>query len=290
LNQKLKTMTIHKLLIISLLTYFLWACQGEKKPQNIPPEMVWVQGGIWQTQDLATKQPKNVRIKGFLMDKHLVTVADFEKFVKATKYITESEKYGNSGVFVPETGTWEMIAEANFRFPQGKKNMPAPANHPVTQVSWNDAQAYARWCGKRLPKAAEWEWAASSAGQNQNQYAWGSQLIDNQQYKANVWQGSFPHQNTEADGFAFTSPVGYFGANLLGLTDMGGNVWQWCDDDIAPTPAEAQTDTTMRKVLKSGSFLCDEKVCHGYKISGLSSSTPETGLMHIGFRCVKDIH
>jgi formylglycine-generating enzyme len=283
-------MNIYKILIIHLLTYFLWACQADKKPQNIPPEMLWVQGGTWQTQNLRTQQPQNIKIKGFLMDKNLVTVADFEKFVKATRYLTEAEKYGNSGVFVPETGTWEMLPEANFRFPQGKKGKPAEANHPVTQVSWNDAQAYARWRGKRLPTAAEWEWAASSAGQTKNQYAWGSQLVDNQQYKANVWQGNFPHQNTAADGFVFTSPAGYFGANPLGLTDMGGNVWQWCQDDIAPTPAEAQTDSAARKALKGGSFLCDEKVCHGYKITGLSSSTPETGLMHIGFRCAKDIH
>ncbi|MCU0444413.1 MAG: formylglycine-generating enzyme family protein [Microscillaceae bacterium] len=282
-------MKFSKLFIYTLLGAIMSACQSEQKPQNIPREMVWVKGGTWQTQDLATRNPKNVYIKGFLLDKNLVTVADFAKFVQATHYRTEAEKYGNSGVFVLETGAWEMIEGANFRFPQGKNAPAALANHPVTQVSWNDAQAYARWQGKRLPTAYEWEWAASAAGEQTQQYAWGSQLIENQQYKANVWQGNFPENNTLADGFAFTSPVGYFGANTLGLSDMGGNVWQWCQDDIAPNAEEARNDPKMRKVLKGGSFLCDEKVCHGYQIKGLSSSTPETGLMHVGFRCAKEI-
>lgn len=267
----------------------LFACQNGDKPMNIPQEMAWVKGGTWETTDLKTKETINVKIKDFLIDKNLVTVAEFEDFVRETGYVTEAEKFGNSGVFELSSGTWKMADGANFRFPQGKNKPQALPNHPVTQVSWNDAQEYAKWKNKRLPTAFEWEWAASSAGQMKEMYAWGNQLVDNQQYKANVWQGQFPAYNTKADGFVFTSPVGHFGANPLGLNDMGGNVWQWCTDDVTPSPAEAETDTKMRKVLKGGSFLCDEKVCHGYRIRGLSSSTPETGMMHVGFRCVKDI-
>jgi sulfatase modifying factor 1 len=282
-------MNIYKLLIINTLALFNLACQSGDQPSNTPSEMVWVKGGSWQTTNLQTKEPQTVKIRSFFIDKNLVTVAEFEEFVRETGYVTEAESFGNSGVFNFKTGAWEMVAGANFRYPQGKNGSAAIADHPVTQVSWNDAQAYAKWKNKRLPTAAEWEWAASSAGQMREKYAWGGQLVANKRYKANVWQGQFPDVNSEADGFLITSPVGYFGANPLGLNDMGGNVWQWCVDDIAPTPAEAETDKAMRKVLKGGSFLCDEKVCHGYRINGLSSSTPETGIMHVGFRCAKDV-
>ncbi len=158
----------------------------------------------------------------------------------------------------------------------------------MTQVSWNDAVAYAKWAGKRLPTALEWEWAASASGTSKSIYAWGDEMKEGKSFKANFWQGSFPQKNTEEDGFLTTSPIGKFGANPTGLTDMGGNVWQWTADDTAPTEEEAKMDTEMRKVTKGGSFLCDPKVCHGFKVDGKSSSTAEKGLMHTGFRCVKD--
>lgn len=218
-----------------------------------------------------------------------MTVAEFKAFVKVTGYVTEAEKYGNSGVFDFENSGWGIKEGANYLFPFGKDKPAAIDNHPVTQVSWNDAVAFANWMGKRLPTQVEWEYAAEIAIDKNSQYSWGDNLTEGNIYKANTWQGSFPYINTGLDGFMTTSPVGYFGANSLGLTDMGGNVWQWCSDNIKPTERERQIDPAMRKVLKGGSFLCDPNVCHGYQIKGMASSTPESGMVHIGFRCVQSI-
>lgn len=252
-------------------------------------EMVYIDQGILETIDHSSNQKKSVAMKPYYIDKHLVTVAEYEAFVKATGYRTEAEVYGNSAVFVFDKEAWEMVAGADFRYPFGPKGAKAADNHPATQISWNDAQAYAQWKGKRLPSAAEWEWAASAAGKIKSIYAWGNRMQEGTVYKANFWQGTFPSSNTQADGFAATSPVGHFGSNILGITDMGGNVWQWTTDDIKPTQEEAEGDTSLRKLTKGGSFLCDPKVCHGFKILGHSSSTPETGMVHTGFRCVKDV-
>lgn len=223
-------------------------------------------------------------IKPFLIDKDLVTVKEFDEFVNATGYTTEADRFGNAGVFIPGRG-WEMVEGANYLFPFGKGGDAAPMDHPVTQVSWNDANAYAKWKNKRLPTQWEWELAAQN---NDSQYTWGDKLIVNGSYKANTWQGSFPYYNTVDDGYAFTSPVGAFGENAKGLTDMGGNVWQWCQDEIDPTPQEARLDPGKRRVLRGGSFLCDPQVCHGFRVQGKASSTAESAMAHIGFRCAKD--
>jgi sulfatase modifying factor 1 len=256
---------------------------------NSDKTMVRVPGGILHTEDPVTKAPKSVTLKPFLLDKNLVTVADFELFVKATGYKTEAETFGNAGVFDSKAKGWTLLDGADFRYPLGRSKPKAEPNHPVTQVSWNDAKAYATWKGKRLPTQWEWEFAAKNASSTQQLYSWGDNLIVEGKYKANTWQGTFPSYNTIEDGFEYTSPVGYFGANALGLTDMGGNVWQWCDDWIAPTAREAQIDPAMRKVTRGGSFLCDPMVCHGYTVHGRSASTPESSMVHIGFRCAKDI-
>ncbi len=251
--------------------------------------MAFVKGGTLEKIDEASQQKYKASIRSFNIDKNLVTVADFKKFTEETKYVTEAEKFGNSAVFDFDKQEWILKDGVTYLYPLGTDKDPAPLDHPVTQVSWNDAVAYAKWAGKRLPTALEWEWAASAAGTSKSIYAWGNEMKEGSTYKANFWQGSFPEKNTVEDGFLTTSPVGKFGANPLGLTDMGGNVWQWTADDIAPTEDEAKSDTEMRKVTKGGSFLCDPEVCHGFKVEGKSSSTAETGLMHTGFRCVKDV-
>jgi sulfatase modifying factor 1 len=223
------------------------------------------------------------------LDKTLVTVGQFEEFLKATKYVTEAEKFGSAAIFNKETQGWDLLDGANYQYPQGRNKPKAIASHPVTQVSWNDAKAYAKWKGKRLPTQWEWEHAAKNAAQTSKQYSWGQDLVVAGKYKANTWQGSFPFFNTAEDGYEYTSPVGVFGANELGLADMGGNVWQWTEDSIEPTARDKELDPATRRVLRGGSFLCDPFVCHGFTVQGRSSSTPESSLMHTGFRCAKDV-
>ncbi|WP_187270065.1 formylglycine-generating enzyme family protein [Pontibacter qinzhouensis] len=253
------------------------------------PEMALIPGGMLETENSARERTKE-RIAPFYLDKNLVTVAEFDAFVKATGYTTEAEKFGNSGVFNFQKHGWDIEEGANYLYPFGKDKPAAQPDHPVTQVSWNDARAYAAWRGKRLPTQWEWEWAAMNGQQSEQVYTWGNQLMEGGKYKANTWQGAFPAYNTLQDGYEATSPVGAFGENKMGLTDMGGNVWQWCHDDVAPNQADASLDPGIRKVLRGGSFLCDPGVCHGYQIKGRASSTPESAMVHIGFRCAKDIN
>jgi sulfatase modifying factor 1 len=252
-------------------------------------DMAFVKGGTLYTTDPVTKASKEMNVKSFLLDKNLVTVAQFDAFVNATHYVTEAQRFGNGGVFDADAHGWTLIDGADYHYPFGRDKPQAQPNHPVTQVSWHDALAYAKWKGKRLPTQWEWEHAAKNAENTRQQYTWGQDLVVGGKYKANTWQGSFPSYNTAEDGYVTTSPVGAFGANKLGLTDMGGNVWQWCADDIAPQGRDAEMDPAMRKVTRGGSFLCDPMVCHGFQVTGRSSSTPESSMVHIGFRCAKDI-
>ncbi|MES2797808.1 MAG: SUMF1/EgtB/PvdO family nonheme iron enzyme [Bacteroidota bacterium] len=223
--------------------------------------------------------PKTGNLEAYWIDKRLVTVADFRKFIQVTNYKTEAEKFGDAGFFDVKTGQWSLKKGATWEFPQGLDFPKGADNHPVTQVSWNDAQAYCKWAKKRLPTKAEYELAAKNGEDSEQTYSWGEADFENGKYKANFWQGSFPLVNTVKDGFLYTSPVGYFGKTDIGLTDMGGNVWQWIQDWSTDKPTE--------KIQVGGSFLCDKSVCHGYKIGNSASSTPETSLMHVGFRCAK---
>ncbi|MEY4541296.1 MAG: hypothetical protein RLZZ306_3053 [Bacteroidota bacterium] len=259
-----------KSIIITISTFaviialFFIIKQKDKDEIPVPEGMAYVQG--------------NESIKPYFIDKTLVTVAQFRKFIEATHYKTESEKFGDSGVFDFKTGEWNLVKGANWQYPEAKAK--APDNHPVTQVSWNDAVAYCKWAKKRLPTKIEYDFAANNAEEEFKTYAWGENAIENGKYKANFWQGSFPQYNSNEDGFQTTSPVGFFGVNKLGLADMGGNVWEWTQDWDTEKPTE--------KVQSGGSFLCDPNVCHGFKIGNTSSTSPETGLMHLGFRCVRD--
>ena len=165
-------------------------------------------------------------------------------------------------------------------------------DHPVVHVSWNDAVAYATWADKRLPTEVEWEHAARGARDNRRPYAWGDSLAEDGAYKANTWQGIFPVRNTVEDGYLYTSPVGAFGETPLGLTDMGGNVWEWTQNWFRPYADRNEPfspTVQSEKAQRGGSFLCEPGWCHGYRVSARSHSTPETSLFHVGFRCVMDI-
>jgi formylglycine-generating enzyme len=270
-----------------LFVAFLAACGTPGRPIETPGQSV-------PAVQVAAAPPGMVLVPGradlpaFYLDVSPVTVAEFDSFVKKTGYVTEATRFGNAGVFDVRTGRWSLVDRADHQHPLGPAQPAAQPNHPVTQVSWRDAQAYARWAGKRLPTYQEWTWAAMNAdAQWPHRYAWGNDLLEQGEYRANVWQGAFPHYSVVEDGYQYTSPVGHYGKTPLGLTDVGGNVWQWCADWADP-----QADTLSAQAEKlqyGGSFLCDKAVCHGYQVGNTAHATPETSLCHVGFRCAKTV-
>ena len=284
--------TIFPFCVVAIV-YLLSSSFTQSNFNSTYEEMIYIPEGFTQigsTYSFAQETPvSQKKIKAFYMDKHPVTVAQFRKFIEATNYVTDAERFGNSGVLDYKTGQWMLKRGANWRYPQGQDLPKAEDNHPVTQVSWNDANAYCEWAGKRLPTEFEWEHAARNGGQiTEAMYPWG---IDSYKiagkYKGNVWQGTFPLYNSGADGYLYTSPVGAFGESPLGLQDMSGNVWEWCSNWKVPYSQDSNTfipTSQSEKVQRGGSYLCDMNVCHGYRVSGRSGSTINTSLMHVGFR------
>ncbi|HXG66771.1 MAG TPA: formylglycine-generating enzyme family protein [Blastocatellia bacterium] len=234
-----------------------------------------------------------VTLKSFWIDRREVTAAEFARFVEATGYRTEAEQFGWSGVFDVEAGAWQKVDGADWRHPDGPESSTSP-DEPVTQVSWNDAAAYARWAGKRLPTEAEWEYAARG-GLVGKKYVWGDELRPGGKPVANWWQGVFPDRNTVEDGYLRRAPVGRFPPNGYGLHDMAGNVWEWCADWFDETyyatsprlnpqgPAAGQ-----ERVMRGGSWMCSENYCSNYRPAARSHATPDTGLNNVGFRCARD--
>ncbi|GAA0892980.1 formylglycine-generating enzyme family protein [Fulvivirga kasyanovii] len=276
--------------VLSLL--FFTGCS----PEPTPPEgMVYFSGGkitIGSEDGLPNEAPVfQTRVSPFFIDKHPVTVEQFREFVKSTGYKTDAEKFGNSALFNFQIHKYELIDSVNWRYPLGKNASPASDNHPVTHVSWNDARAYASWAGKRLPTEVEWEYAARGGKNSPERYSWGPELADRDgKFFANVWQGTFPYRNTESDGYRFTSPVGEFGITSCGLSDMGGNVWEWCSDTYRLYEGNEQYFKVKDnlKTIRGGSFMCDSLVCHGYRVSARQYTSGETSNFHLGFRCAMD--
>jgi formylglycine-generating enzyme len=256
----------------------------------VPAGMVYVPGGVTRIGDARVPEERpvfDVRLRPFYMDVHPVTVGQFRRFVAATRYRTEAERFGSGAVYDPATDRWQLVAGATWQRPLGPSAPPAPSDHPVTQVSWNDAVAYARWAGKRLPTEVEWEHAARGAKNLRQPYAWGDSLVTKGRHRANTWQ----HDGL-ADGYLFTSPVGSFGKTPLGLVDVGGNVWEWTADWFRPYDERESLYTptaASERVQRGGSFLCNPEFCHGYRVSARSHSTPESAMFHVGFRLVKDL-
>lgn len=272
------------------------ALDGPPPGVEVPEGMVYVPSGvthIGSEEGTPEEQPVfRAEVEPFFMDRHPVTVVQFRAFVEATGYTTEAERFGNAGVLDPRTGEWRLAPGAMWRRPQGPDGPPAPDDHPVTQVSWNDAVAYAEWAGKRLPTEVEWEHAARGARDSRARYAWGDRLSDGPIHHANTWQVASPAHGTDADGHLLTSPVGAYGETELGLTDMGGNVWEWTADWFRPYAERDRPYTPgpqSEKAQRGGSFLCHSDFCHGYRVSARSHSSPETSLFHVGFRLVRDV-
>lgn len=228
----------------------------------------------------------------FLMDRTPVTVAQFAAFVHQTGYRTEAERRGAAGVLDERQGAWIAVHGANWRAPLGPGGPHALPDHPVTQVSWNDAQAFCNAYGARLPTELEWERAAR-LGQTPDGHVFraGDPISLSGHYLLNAWEGVFPLLDSGADGYRGTSPVGAFGAAPSGLTDMAGNVWEWTDSWYLPYGARtkpAAPSPGLERVSRGGSFLCSPSFCEGYRVSARNHTAPGAALENIGFRCVVD--
>ncbi len=262
-------------------------------PSGTEAAMIFFEGGTFEMGSetgLPNERPTHeVNIEPFFIDKHPVTVAQFRQFIEVTGYKTEAEKFGDSGIFSIEKQSWELIPGTTWQKPFGPAGPDAEDDHPVTHVSWNDAVAYANWAGKRLPAEAEWEYAARSGKNSGNKFSWGNEVTVNGHYLANTWQGEINAPQTK-DGYLLTSPVGIFGENEAGLTDMGGNVWQWCADSYSsyPRSTEAYRANPDIKVIRGGSFFFDQNGENSFSVSGRSMNSHETSLFNTGFRCAKN--
>jgi sulfatase modifying factor 1 len=298
----------------------------------VQPKMVWIPGGTFQmgTNDpmFPDAQPVHqVTLRGFLMDEHEVTNAEYQQFVEATNYKTVAEQkldpkdypsvppeslVPGSAVFIaPDHKVnldnpmqwWQYVAGADWKHPGGPNSTVAGLeNFPAVHICYEDAAAYAKWAGKRLPTEAEWEYAAQGGRQNQKYY-WGNELKPGGKWVANIYQGDFPKDNTAEDGFVGLAAVKSFPPNPYGLYDMDGNVWEWCNDFYRPdyyTKSNAdnpvgpkdsydpeETDV-VKRVQRGGSFLCSDQYCIRYRQGSRGKGEIKSGSNNLGFRCVKD--
>ena len=247
-----------------------------------------------------------VRVDPFYIAPYAVTNTQFQQFVEETGYVTEAEQFGWTYVFhlfvseemkrevanVPQaTPWWYVVNGAYWAKPEGRdSDIRGRMDHPVVHVSWNDAEAYCKWSGQRLPTEAEWEYAARG-GLERKTYPWGDLLKPDGEHRCNIWQGKFPVKNNASDGYEGTAPVDAYKPNGYGLYNMAGNVWEWCADWF--TPAYHQTtlsenprfeQPTGRRSMRGGSYLCHRSYCNRYRVAARSSNTPDSSTGNAGFR------
>ncbi len=291
--------------------------------------MVWIPcGRFWRGSDQVpdARPVAEVEVDGFWMDRTEVTNAQFAAFVQATGYVTVAERSPDpklfpgalpellvpgSAVFDPPAGLvdlgrplswWRYAPGADWRHPEGPgSTIEGRDDHLVVQVCWDDALAYARWAGKRLPTEAEWGYAARGGGERER-YVWGDEFRPGGRWPANIRQGHFPVENTVDDGFRSTAPVGSFPPNGFGLSDMAGNVWEWCSDwyrpdayasaaSRNPTGPDSSLDPdepgVPKRVQRGGSFMCSDEYCGRYRPAARGKGAPDGAAWHVGFRCVR---
>lgn len=254
-------------------------------------------------------------LSAFQIDETSVTNAQFQRFVQATGYVTEAEKFGWSFVFhyfldeetkqrarlVPNMSWWYAVEAADWWHPEGPNSLISDRmDHPVVQVSRNDAIAYCRWAGKRLPTEAEWE-VAAKGGTDYEKYPWGNDLLKEDCYHCNIWQGEFPFQNDLSDGYAGTAPAKHYEPNGYGCYQMIGNVWEWCLNPARIELSEFQSHASAfflknfqqqddnMYATRGGSFLCHQSYCKRYRIAARNGNSGMSAANNMGFRCVKDL-
>jgi formylglycine-generating enzyme len=315
-------------------------------PEAAPEGMVWIPGGefsmganvpehmgeVGMSAAADSRPIHRVYVDGFFMDKTDVTNAEFARFVKATGYVTIAERkpraedypgappenlIAGSVVFSPPKHAvalndyfqwWSYVPGANWRHPAGpKSDLKGKENFPVVHVAYPDAEAYAKWAGKRLPTESEWEFAARG-GLSGKPYVWGDEFRPNGKWMANTHQGHFPDQDSGEDGSVGISKVAQYPANGYGLYDMAGDVWQWTSDWYRPdyyeqlvaagpvahdpqgpsSSLDPSEPGQAKKVQRGGSFLCTDQYCSRYIVGTRGKGDVDTGTNHLGFRCVKD--
>lgn len=300
-------------------------------PKPTPDGMVWIPGGKYRRGSdfpafVDALPIRSVEVDGFWLDETPVTNAQFAAFVEATGYVTVAERKPSSEQFPdvppeklvagsicfnPPTESvplenhllwWNYVAGACWKHPEGpESDVKDRLDHPVVHICWDDAMAYAKWAGKRLPTEAEFEFAARGK-RDQAPFVWGDELRPDGKWMANTWQGEFPVKNTAEDGWERTSPVKTFPANDFGLYDMAGNVWQWCADWYRPDAYEVGArrnpkgpdnsfdpleEGVPKRVQRGGSFMCCDEYCVRYRCGGRGKGDPQSAASHIGFRCAK---
>jgi formylglycine-generating enzyme len=252
--------------------------------------------------------PREFELSPFAIDRCAVSNAAFSRFVEATGYVTEAERFGWSFVFggllpedFPDTRGvaaapwWRQVFEADWRHPEGpRSDLEERDDHPAVHVSFNDALGYCAWAGRRLPTEAEWEFAARG-GLSDKAFPWGDDREPDGEHRMNVWQGSFPIANSVADGHYGTCPVDAFPPNGYGLHNTTGNVWEWTADWFDPKFRENDRERDpagpawgTRRVQKGGSYLCHASYCRRYRVAARMGSEPESSAGNVGFRCAAD--